>query len=100
MRQFKRVGVTSLILMLKLGWSCEALPHCPSGQSKGSDSQDHRAALIAEGVTAMERGDSSSARALFLHVLAIDPRSLTARTYLGILADNAGQLNEAEHQFA
>src|ERR1700687_3433041 len=100
MQQFKRVGVTSLVLMLTLGWSCEALPYFPSAQSKGPDTQDHHAALIADGIASMEHGDTSSARALFLRVLAIDPHNLTARTYLGILADHAGQLGEAERQFA
>lgn len=57
-------------------------------------------ALVEEGVEALERGDSITAKKLLRSALAIDPTNFTARTYLGIIADRAGQLGEAEHQFA
>jgi Tfp pilus assembly protein PilF len=56
--------------------------------------------LLAEGVAAFERGDDSTARDLLERALAGDPRSSEAHTYLGALADRAGDLGAAERHFA
>src|SRR5262247_4676149 len=56
--------------------------------------------LLAEGVAALERGDDSTARDLLERALAADPRSSEAHTYLGALADRAGDLAAAEQHFA
>jgi Tfp pilus assembly protein PilF len=56
--------------------------------------------LLAEGVAALERGDDSTARDLLERALAADPRSAEAHTYLGALADRAGDLAAAERHFA
>jgi Tfp pilus assembly protein PilF len=56
--------------------------------------------LLAEGVAAFERGDDSTARDLLERALAADPRSAEAHTYLGALADRAGDLAAAERHFA
>jgi Tfp pilus assembly protein PilF len=56
--------------------------------------------LLDEGVAAFERGDTSTARDLLERVLAANPRSAEAHTYLGALADRAGDLNDAERHFA
>jgi Tfp pilus assembly protein PilF len=56
--------------------------------------------LLAEGVAALERGDDSTARDLLERALAADPRSVEAHTYLGALADRAGDLAAAERHFA
>src|SRR5438105_4937927 len=56
--------------------------------------------LLAEGVAALERGETSTARDLLERVLAANPRSVEAHTYLGALADRAGDLNDAERHFA
>jgi len=56
--------------------------------------------LLAEGVAALERGDDSTARDLLERALAADPRSAEAHTYLGALADRAGDLVAAERHFA
>ena len=48
----------------------------------------------------MERGDDSTARDLLERALAADPRSAEAHTYLGALADRAGDLAAAERHFA
>jgi len=56
--------------------------------------------LLAEGVAALERGETSTARDLLERVLAANPRSAEAHTYLGALADRAGDLNDAERHFA
>jgi Tfp pilus assembly protein PilF len=62
--------------------------------------QDKSAALIAEGVAALERDDLAAAKDLFERVLKIDRSNIAAHTYLGALADRAGQLEEAERHFA
>ena len=58
------------------------------------------AQLVAEGVTALERDDISAAQKLFQQALALSPNDVTAHTYLGVLADRAGNLTEAERHFA
>jgi Tfp pilus assembly protein PilF len=62
--------------------------------------QDKSSALIAEGMAALERDDLVAAKDLFERVLKIDRSNVAAHTYLGALADRAGQLEEAERHFA
>jgi Tfp pilus assembly protein PilF len=66
----------------------------PAGQ------QDKAAAIVAEGVAALERDDLAAAKAAFERALLIDRSNVAAHTYLGALADRAGQLEEAERHFA
>src|SRR5882724_6454417 len=66
--------------------------HTPPAKQSGQ--------LLAEGLAALERGDASTARDLLEHALIIDPRSAEAHTYLGILADRAGDLDNAQRHFA
>src|SRR6267142_2614297 len=56
--------------------------------------------LLAEGVAALDRGAPSIAREFFERALAADPRSAEAHTYLGVIADRAGNLKEADGHFA
>lgn len=56
--------------------------------------------LVDEGAAALQSGDHARARSLFERVLAIEPHHVEARTYLGIIADDAGNLAEAERHFA
>jgi Tfp pilus assembly protein PilF len=64
-------------------------------------SNDERtAALITEGVTALERNDVAAAKAAFERALKVNPKEATAHTYLGIIADRAGDLNAAANHFA
>lgn len=56
--------------------------------------------LVAEGVAALERNDLVSAKASFERALEIDRNNVAAHTYLGVLADRAGQLEEAERHFS
>jgi Tfp pilus assembly protein PilF len=56
--------------------------------------------LIADGLAAFERGDAASARDFFQKALGLNPVEVTAHTYLGIIADGAGDLKEAERHFA
>jgi Tfp pilus assembly protein PilF len=57
-------------------------------------------AFAADGVAALEQGETTEAKRLFHRALKTDPKNVTAMTYLGIIADRAGELAEAERQFA
>ncbi|HYK20376.1 MAG TPA: tetratricopeptide repeat protein, partial [Pyrinomonadaceae bacterium] len=48
--------------------------------------------FIDEGLAAFDRGDTTAARAAFEKALSLKPDELTAHTYLGIIADRAGDL--------
>ncbi len=56
--------------------------------------------LVAEGVAAVERGEEAAAKTFFERALAAEPDNATAHTYLGALADRAGDLKTAEKHFA
>ena len=58
------------------------------------------AALVTEGASALQQGNSVHAKELFQGAVVLDPNNVDARTYLGIIADRAGELTEAERQFA
>ena len=55
---------------------------------------------VNDGVAALERGDKSKAKLIFEQTLKNDPRSVDAHTYLGMIASEANELNEAERHFA
>jgi Tfp pilus assembly protein PilF len=66
-----------------------------------SPARDGRTSPVtAEGMSALERGDSASAKKSFERAIEINSKDALAHTYLGILADRAGQLREAEQHFA
>jgi len=56
--------------------------------------------LVDDGVAAFDRGDTIAARDAFEKALAVKKDEVTAHTYLGIIADRAGNLKEAEQHFA
>jgi Tfp pilus assembly protein PilF len=58
------------------------------------------ATLVAEGADALARGDEGAARDSFTKALQADPDNVDAHTYLGVLADRAGDLKDAERHFA
>jgi tetratricopeptide (TPR) repeat protein len=68
--------------------------------ARGGDVQAAVERLLAEAAAAIERGDEAAARSLSERALASDPDNVTALTYLGALADHAGDLREAERRFA
>ncbi|GAC1446406.1 MAG: hypothetical protein NVSMB56_04780 [Pyrinomonadaceae bacterium] len=68
--------------------------------AKRAFAQTSKTDLISEGIAAYERSDFASARASFEKTLALNPRDVTAHTYLGIIADGANDLNVAEKHFA
>src|ERR1044072_8297763 len=56
--------------------------------------------LVDEGLAAFDRGDTTAARDAFEKVLSVKKDEVTAHTYLGIIADRAGDLKDAERHFA
>jgi Tfp pilus assembly protein PilF len=64
------------------------------------DKREPAAALAAEGVAALEKGDETAARNLFQKTVETDPNNELAHTYLGIFADRDGDLARAERHFA
>lgn len=61
--------------------------------------KERAASLVAEGVAALEREDINAAKTSFQRALQAEPNNEMAHTYLGVLADRAGNLAEAERQF-
>jgi len=57
-------------------------------------------AQVNDGVSAFERGDKARAKVIFEQTLKSDPRNIDAHTYLGMIAAEANELNEAERHFA
>jgi superkiller protein 3 len=64
------------------------------------EKRERAAALVTEGAAALEKGDADAAKNLFQRAIEADPNNELAHTYLGIIADGAGQLTEAERHFA
>jgi Tfp pilus assembly protein PilF len=55
---------------------------------------------VNDGVVALERGDKARAKVIFEQTLKSDPRNVDAHTYLGMIAAETNELNEAERHFA
>src|SRR4051812_43061655 len=93
------VAATAILLALppSAGLICQA--HTLS-LGQGKENQKRAEGLITEGVAALERRDIDAAKNLFQRALEDDPNNELAHTYLGIIADHAGDLAEAERQFA
>jgi Tfp pilus assembly protein PilF len=56
-------------------------------------------ALIEKGLAALNRNETDAAKTFFNRVLKEDPQNELANTYLGVIADRAGNLTEAERHF-
>ncbi|HEX7771698.1 MAG TPA: hypothetical protein VF435_04710, partial [Pyrinomonadaceae bacterium] len=52
-----------------------------------------------DGIAAFERGDKTRAKLIFEQTLKNDPRNVDAHTYLGMIAADSNELNEAERHF-
>jgi Tfp pilus assembly protein PilF len=94
-----RLTVASLILTGAVGLTFEVravvLPFASSVTEQGKADT-----LVTEGVAALERGDVAAAKAAFTRALELDRNNVAAHSYLGVLADRAGQLQEAERHFS
>lgn len=67
----------------------------------GAFAQETKVAqAVADGISAFERGDKSRAKLFFQQALKIDPRNVDAHTYLGMVAADANEVQEAERHFA
>src|SRR5688572_33130632 len=62
-------------------------------------SKQHVATLIEKGVAALDRNETEVAKGFFSSALQADPGNKLAHSYLGIIADRAGDLAEAERHF-
>lgn len=90
-----------LLVCLALAAHAHLLRECLAQTGAGADRQQQQsAALVADGASALERGDEPAARKAFESALRIEPSNVNAHTYLGIMADRAGDLAEAERHFA
>jgi len=103
MRHSKPSRLRTLLIASALAAS--ALPFTPArGAAPASVQNSARGgraeALVAEGAAALERGDAAAARDSFRKALQADPDNVDAHTYLGVLADREGNLQEAERHFA
>ena len=56
--------------------------------------------IIDDAMAAYYRGDTTAARAAFEKALTLKVDEVTAHTYLGLMANEAGDLKEAERHFA
>ena len=99
---FRSLKFLVIPLMLAVTLTC-GLPRSARAlnpPSNGPEDEENAAKLVAGGAAALERGETAAAKGFFRRALAMDPKNITARTYLGIIADRAGKLAEAERQFA
>lgn len=96
LRQFP-IGVVLLTLSVFLvDFQCLAQTSAQANASTRVNSNQS----IEDAVAAFERGDEATARSVFQQVLALYPNDVRANTYMGIIADRAGELAEAERYFA
>ena len=66
---------------------------------QGAANKQQAATLIEKGVAALDRAEADAAKSFFTRALQADPDNELAHTYLGIIADRAGNLSEAERHF-
>src|SRR5438309_9819957 len=90
----RRIALCAIFVFAAATCRAQTSPAPREQQVKPSDE------LLAEGVAALERGDAPAARDLLERALAADPHSAEAHTYLGVLPDRAGDLNDAERHYA
>jgi tetratricopeptide (TPR) repeat protein len=97
----RRLAWAVACLLLAGGATGQAVEaHAPIHQFQLRAPQDKAAALVAEGIAALERNDLAAAKASFERALEVDRNNIAAHSYLGALADREGQLEEAERHFA
>jgi tetratricopeptide (TPR) repeat protein len=100
-KQFTRSLAQALVCLLLCGASVPIYEmRAASSQPQFQATQEQSSALVAEGVAALERNDLAAAKVSFERALEVDHNNVAAHSYLGALADRAGQLEEAERHFA
>jgi superkiller protein 3 len=99
-RLFNLIGVAVVVIIAVAASgdvTCHARAISPV-QEKGN--QERVSGLIAEGIAALERGDTVAGSDFFQRAVKIDPNNELAHTYLGVIADRSGDLAGAERHFA
>ena len=92
----------ALTLLSGAAWPvrpCAAQTRVSGGRSDANANAE-AGRLVAEGVAALGRNEPDAAADLFRRALALKQDDVTAHTYLGLLADGAGDLAAAERHFA
>jgi tetratricopeptide (TPR) repeat protein len=96
----------SILLLVAVGWLIGApyqslcCAQTAVAATKNNVTRGEQAErLVAEGAAAFERGEVTVARDFFQRALERNPSSVAAHTHLGMLADNAGNLEEAARHF-
>jgi Tfp pilus assembly protein PilF len=92
-RTFNHARLISLSFIIVLTASLSVQAQKPALKERAES-------LVSEGAAALERGDISSATQSFQRALELDKDNVAAHTYLGVIADRAGNLAEAEKHFA
>jgi Tfp pilus assembly protein PilF len=80
-----------------LTWTAPAQAS-PAPQRPAAKAQAER--LVEEGAAALGRDDRAAARGLFRRALEADAANVMAHTYLGVMADQEGDLATAEKHFS
>ena len=95
-------GLLPASVVLSFIMNCSLVPLTQAVPTPGPKAWASRrvSAIVADGAAALERGDTVAAKNLFRRALALDATNVAAHTYLGIVADRADDLVEAERQFA
>jgi protein O-GlcNAc transferase len=96
MSRILRLTVT-LLMLVASGYS---RLDSPQARDLTRAKANQASALVDQATATLERGDPIAAKKLLRSAVAIDPTNVAARTYLGIIADQTGQLAEAEREFA
>ena len=92
-----RYAIILVVVLLGAAIDGSGVSSCKAQNKESSAAEVAR--LIAEGAAALERNDSDSATKLFQQALSLSPHNAAAHTYLGVLADRAGNLTEAQRHF-
>jgi Tfp pilus assembly protein PilF len=93
---------SALCTLFALALACAAAagPCGPTAAAQKRGARENVPALVAQGVAALERGDTSAAKTSFQKALGQDRDNFEAHTYLAVIADREGDLPEAERHFA
>lgn len=96
-----KFSLAALICTLAVGVNVIAQGVTTTTRAGQDTSPNKQAAeLVEAGTAALERGDTATAKISFQRALEIDKNNVEAHSYLGLIADRAGDLAEAERHFA
>ena len=99
LNSLRRIVMAVAIALMALGGVEVIQARTLSSTQQGANARD-AGALVDRALAALEKGDEAGARSLLQQAVKLDPNNELAHTYLGVMADRAGDLAEAERQFA